>query len=95
MKIWLIIYLLGILFSFFKSIQKMMSFENEITVLDLLQICTWSLISWVMLFVFYYDQIGDFLSGLLDFIVFLETKVTRIEKIVIWRKKNATTKTKT
>jgi hypothetical protein len=88
MKIFLIIYLTGVIFSIYKSIQRMMSYENEIIVLDLLQIFTWSLISWVMLFVFYYDQIGNFLTGLLDFLVFLETKVTKIEKIVVWRKKN-------
>jgi hypothetical protein len=79
MKIWLIIYLSGVIFSFFKSIQKMMSFENEITILDLIYTFIWSLFSWGFCVVLYIDEITTFADK-------VEVYLQKLGKVVVWRK---------
>lgn len=80
MKILLIIYLLGVIFSFCKSIQKMMSFENEITILDLFYTLIWSLFSWGFCVVLYIDEITIFFDK-------VEANLNKFNRIVIWKKK--------
>ena len=79
MKVWLSIYVLGVLFSFFKTIQKMKSFENEITLLDLFYTLIWSLLSWGFCVVLYIDEITAFANK-------IEAELQKLSKVVVWKK---------
>ena len=68
-----------IFFSFYKSIKRIMSFDNEITILDLFYTLIWSLFSWGFCIVLYIDEITTFADK-------VEAELQKLSKIVVWKK---------
>ena len=80
MKIFLIIYLLGVLFSIYTFFKKFLLQQETITLMEILSAFIWSIFSWGMCFVLYIDNV----------VVFTDKVGARLDKIgdtVVWKKK--------
>jgi hypothetical protein len=79
MKVWLIIYLLGVLFSIYTFFKRFLLHQETITLMEILSTFVWSFFSWGMVFVLYIDEV----------VVFTDKVGARLDKIgstVIWKK---------